>query len=102
VELRNNLVSHNLRDRGGTAVLGNNLQNAPLSLFVNGADGDLHLLNTASSVIDQATTLLEVVDDVDGNSRPYGSAPDIGADELAAPPFVPTDWVYLPIVTNQP
>jgi hypothetical protein len=101
VELRNNLVSHNLRDRGGTAVLSHNLENAPMSLFVDGANGDLHLSSTAVSAIDQAATLTAVTDDVDGDARPYGSAPDIGADELDAPPFVPTDWTYLPFVNTE-
>lgn len=100
VEIKNNLVSHNLRDRGGTAVLSHNLENAPLSLFVGGANGNLHLMSTAASVIDQAAPLTEVTDDVDGDARPYGSAPDIGADELDAPPFEPTDWIYLPVVTS--
>ncbi len=100
VELRNNLVSHNLRDRGGVSVLGNNLENAPLSLFVDGANGDLHLMSTAVSAIDQATTLTAVTDDVDGDARPYGSAPDLGADELDAPPFVATNWIYLPFANN--
>lgn len=101
VELRNNLVSHNLRDRGGVSVLSNNLENAPLSLFVNGANGDLHLMSTAVSAIDQAATLTAVTDDVDGDTRPYGPAPDIGADELDAPPFEPTNWVYLPITLSE-
>jgi hypothetical protein len=100
VELRNNLVSHNLRDRGGVSVLSNNLENAPLSLFVDGANGDLHLLSTAASAIDLATTLTAVTDDVDGDTRPYGPAPDIGADELDAPPFEPTNWVYLPLTLS--
>lgn len=82
IELRNNLVSHNLRDRGGTAVLSHNLQNAPLSLFVDAASGDLHLLGTATAAIDQAIALAEVSDDVDGEPRPAGAAPDIGADEV--------------------
>ncbi|MCP4418724.1 MAG: hypothetical protein GY805_19070, partial [Chloroflexi bacterium] len=82
VEIRNNLVSHNLRDRGGTAVLSNNLEDAPLSLFVDGVNGDLHLLQTAVTAIDQAITLAEVTDDVDGNGRYSGAAPDIGADEF--------------------
>lgn len=100
VELRNNLVSHNLRDRSGTAVLSNNLENAPLSLFVDGVNGDLHLLSTAVSAIDQATTLAAVTDDVDGDTRPYGPAPDLGADELDAPPFQPINWVYLPLTLS--
>ncbi len=101
IELRNNLVSHNLRDRGGTAVLSHNLQNAPLSLFVDGANGNLHLLSTASAAIDQAMVLAEVTDDVDGQPRPFGPAPDLGADELDAPPFVPTNWVNLPLVMSE-
>ena len=82
IELRNNLVSHNLRDRGGTAVLSHNLQNAPLALFADAANGDLHLLGTATAAIDQAIALAEVSDDVDGEPRPAGAAPDIGADEV--------------------
>lgn len=101
VEIKNNLVSHNLRDRGGTAVLDSNLENAPLSLFVDGANGDLHLLGTAVSAIDQAVTLPEITDDVDGDGRPYGAAPDIGADELDAPPFEPMNRVYLPIIVSE-
>ena len=100
-EIKNNLVSHNLRDRGGTAVLENNLENVSMSLFEDGANGDLHLLSTAVSAIDQAIPLAEVSDDVDGDGRPFGAAPDIGADELDAPPFEPTNWVYLPHVRRQ-
>ena len=100
VEIRNNLVSHNLRDRGGTAVLSNNLENASLSLFVDGANGNLHLLNTAVSAIDLALSLPEVADDMDGDGRPYGLAPDIGADELDAPPFMPSDFQHLPFIVQ--
>lgn len=81
VEIKNNLVSHNLRDRGGSSVLANNLENAPLALFVDGANGDLHLRDTAVTAIDQAVSLAEVTDDVDGDGRFSGAAPDIGADE---------------------
>jgi hypothetical protein len=52
VEITNNLVSHNLRERdGATASLAGNLENAPLSLFVDGAGGDLHLAASASAAI---------------------------------------------------
>ncbi|HFQ93417.1 MAG TPA: hypothetical protein ENK32_05375 [Anaerolineae bacterium] len=81
VTIANNLVSHNLRDRGGAAVLSNNRQNAPLTWFVDGGNGDLHLRGTAVSAIDQAVSLAAVTDDVDGDGRPVGPAPDIGADE---------------------
>jgi hypothetical protein len=81
VEIKNNLVSHNLRDRGGSSVLANNLENAPLTLFVDGANGDLHLQETAVTAVDQAVSLVEVTDDVDGDGRFSGVGPDIGADE---------------------
>jgi hypothetical protein len=81
VEIKNNLVSHNLRDRGGTADLDSNLENASPTLFVDSVNGDLHLLNTAVAAIDQAVPLAEVTDDIDGDGRSNGAAPDIGADE---------------------
>jgi hypothetical protein len=85
--LTNNLVSHNLNDRGGSAALQNNLSSAPLSLFVDGAGGDLHLASSASSAIDQGASLTTGLcdDDIDGDARPSGSAPDIGADEYSTP-----------------
>ena len=86
VEIKNNLVSHNLRERDGTAVLEGNLTYQPLSLFVDGANGDLHLDASASAAIDQAATLSDVSDDYDGDARPIGPAPDVGADEYGVPP----------------
>ena len=92
----NNLVTHNLRDRGGTAVVSGNLDNQPLSHFVNVAHGDLHLQASATAAIDQAVSLTAVTDDVDGHRRPVGPAPDIGADEFGSLPFTPTDFIFLP------
>ena len=86
VEIRNNIVSHNLRDRGGSAILENNIVQAPLAMFADGSNGDLHLLPSAADAIDQASILAEVTDDIDGELRPAGAAPDIGADE-----FLPVD-----------
>lgn len=77
-EVINNLVSHNLRDRGGTATRAGNLENAPLSLFVDGAGGDLHLTESASSAIDRGVSA-GVTTDIDGQTR--DTSPDIGADE---------------------
>ncbi|MEZ4592967.1 MAG: hypothetical protein R3D55_17760 [Chloroflexota bacterium] len=58
------------------------------------ASGDLHLLSTASSAMtDQGMALALYTDDVDGQSRPFGPHADLGADELNAPPFTPTNWV---------
>jgi hypothetical protein len=94
VDITNNLVSHNLMDRGGSATLAGNLEYQPLSLFVDGAGGDLHLAATATAAIDQGESLASGLcdDDVDGEARPIGSARDIGADEYGvSPPAVVTD-----------
>lgn len=84
VELANNLTTHNLMDRGGSADLSGNLSSQPLSLFVDGANGDLHLDDGAVAAIDQGEALSSGIcdDDADGQSRPMGSARDIGADEF--------------------
>ena len=86
VDIINNLVSHNLRDRGGAATLSENLENQPSTLFVDGTNGDLHLVSTATAAIDQAAALPDVSDDFDGDGRPIGPAPDVGADEYGVPP----------------
>jgi len=99
VDMAYNLVSHNLQDRGGTADLTGNLESQPLSLFVDGAAGDLHLAASASAAIDQAATLPDVSDDFDGDSRPQGSAPDVGADEYQES-ATGDEEIYLPIVTT--
>jgi hypothetical protein len=97
VTLTNNLVSHNLRDRGGVDTQSNNLNDAPASLFVNATNGDLHLVSSASAAIDQGTILSAGLcdDDIDGDSRPQGSSRDIGADEYT---WTPKYFLWLPIV----
>jgi uncharacterized repeat protein (TIGR01451 family) len=78
-EITNNLVSHNLKQRdGASATLAGNLDGAPLSLFADGAGGDLHLAEGASSAIDRGVNA-GVATDIDGQAR--DSTPDIGADE---------------------
>ncbi len=86
-DITNNLVSHNLMDRGGHATLAGNLDSAPLSLFVDGANGDLHLAEDASDAVDQGVSVEAGLcdDDIDGDARPIGPARDIGADEYGAP-----------------
>ena len=95
VDLVNNLVSHNLRERNGaTATQAGNRIDAPLSLFVDGAGGDLHLRGSAAPVIDQGVALVPGLcdDDIDGDPRPIGPARDIGADEYGIPaPAAVTD-----------
>jgi hypothetical protein len=82
VDLSNNLVSHSLWDRGGSADLSENLEGQPLSLFVDGPGGDLHLAASAGVAIDQVALPADVTDDFDGDLRPVGSAADVGADEV--------------------
>jgi hypothetical protein len=72
------------RDGAQGTLLGN-LTNAQADWFVDPAAGDLHLRDTATAAIDQAAALLEVTDDIDGDARPIGPAPDIGADEYGEP-----------------
>jgi hypothetical protein len=84
VNIINNLTTHNLMDRDGSAACSGNLDNQPLSLFVDGANGDLHLSASADAAIDHGEALASGLcdDDADGQTRPMGSARDIGADEL--------------------
>jgi hypothetical protein len=87
-QLTNNLASYRLLERdGATATLAGNLSNAPLSFFTNPAAGDLHLLASASAAIDQGVALPTGLgdNDIDGDPRPQGLAPDIGADEFRSP-----------------
>ncbi|MBN1812605.1 MAG: right-handed parallel beta-helix repeat-containing protein [Anaerolineae bacterium] len=101
VDIVNNLVSHNLRDRGGSATLEGNLINAPLSWFVDGAGGDLHLASAATSAIDQVAAPFDVSVDIDGDSRPIGPASDVGADEYRPlPPAAVTDLRVTNAVTG--
>jgi hypothetical protein len=95
------LIQYNLADAGvqqrdgasGTVV--GNVSNAQANWFVNALLGDLHLAATAVEAIDRATALADVTQDYDGDARPIGLAPDIGADEFvvssAIPPSVPTN-----------
>ena len=101
VTLVNNLVTHTLMDRGGTAVRAGNVENASFSLFVDGSDGDLHLVGSAHGAIDEGVAVeAGLCDaDVDGDFRPYGPAPDAGADEYVEPPDL-MPWLYLPLIVR--
>ncbi|RLB57815.1 MAG: hypothetical protein DRI90_17530 [Deltaproteobacteria bacterium] len=84
VAITNNIVTHPLRERdGASATEAGNLENAQLSLFVDGANGNLHLESGASAAIDQGTALPsgQCDNDIDGDPRDDGQL-DIGADEI--------------------
>ncbi|WP_135550227.1 fibronectin type III domain-containing protein [Paenibacillus cymbidii] len=92
-EIRNNLMDKavKLRD-GGLATQSDNIANAGSSWLVNPAAGDFHLNpSTAQGAIDTGYALpVDVPTDMDGQSRPIGSAYDIGADEYGSVPEAPT------------
>jgi PKD repeat protein len=87
VSIINNLTNKPVLSRnGGSGTVQNNVTNAQTSWFVGAASGDLHLASSSiSGVVDQGQTLADVSDDFDGDSRPQGSAYDIGADEYVQP-----------------
>jgi len=71
---------------GAQGTLTGNVTNAQASWFVDAVSGDLHLRDTVTAAIDQAASLADVSDDFDGDTRPIGPAPDVGADEYGVPP----------------
>ena len=87
-----NLAIWQNRDGAQGTVTGN-LTNAQSSWFVDAVSGNLHLSASAASAIDGAATLSVVPDDFDGDSRPRGDAPDVGADEFRIPVYL-----YLPLI----
>ena len=73
------------RDGANGAGTGN-VTDAHSSWFVDPSSADLHLVGAATAAIDRAATLAQVSDDFDGDARPIGAAPDVGADEYDFPP----------------
>jgi hypothetical protein len=82
------------RDGARGSLVGNVTQ-ARADWFADIASADLHLRATASEAIDRAAPLAGVNDDFDGEPRPIGPAPDIGADEYGASPPA---RLFLPLI----
>jgi hypothetical protein len=83
VVVQNNLTDGNIRARDGAqATVGGNFTAATPAMFSNPAAGDLHLLPSAASAIDQGVATPDCPEDWDGEVRPIGAARDIGADEF--------------------
>jgi hypothetical protein len=101
IEIRYNLTDGAVQQRdGATGTVANNVTNAQPGWFVSAATGDLHLVATATAAIDKATTSPDVQKDYDGETRPQGPAPDMGADEFSVtglqPPSSPTNLQVSP------
>jgi hypothetical protein len=81
----NNICAEGYRLRNvpdSQAIESNNIWFASASLFVDQPNGNFHLVSTATAAIDQGLdTTADVVYDMDWQTRPRGSAVDIGADE---------------------
>ena len=103
--IANNLVNKAISARdGATATVTNNLTTAASALFVDPVNGDLHLKSTATAAIDKGLVQPDVTVDWDGDARPSGSAPDLGADEFLPYPtprpptsvVIRVSWVAAP------
>ncbi len=79
VVIKNNLTTTITQRDGATGDVSNNLENTPLTYFVDGPSGDLHLVDDAPLALDAGTPLGEVTTDIDGDAR--SMTPDLGADE---------------------
>ena len=99
VEIVNNLTDGAILARdGATGVVSHNFTQAVAGFFVNAGAADLHLTPAATAAIDTGTVVQSVLIDKDGQARPSGSAPDLGADELvqtAPPPDPEPDPIVL-------
>ncbi len=82
VEIINNLTDGSILQRDNAqGVVHTNYTQATAAFFVNAAAADLHLAPTATLAIDHGATVSAVTADWDGDPRPAGAAPDLGADE---------------------
>jgi hypothetical protein len=88
--IANNLISNNktigVRDGAAPPTLQNNILTATVDLFENAPSGNLHLVAGAAMARDTGTATPQATTDWDGNARPLGSAPDVGADEYDPTP----------------
>lgn len=98
VAFDNNLADAPLNARdGGVYSASGNFLSATSTMFVDPANGNLHILDntaTRANVIDRAVARNGATDDFDGQLRLAGSAPDIGADEFVtanSPPIAQDD-----------
>lgn len=80
--IKNNLTNMSIIARdGANAIVKNNITTAKQNWFIDVSSGNLHLTDQAIDAIDKAIPVQYIYDDFDGQKRPIGKAPDIGADE---------------------
>ena len=76
----------------------NNVASA-LDMFENAPAGNMHLTAGATLARNAGTTVANGATDWDGQARPIGGAPDVGADEddvTAQPPAPPQNLRIVP------
>lgn len=84
IEIRNNLCDARVQARDGAqGTVADNVTSALSTWFANAAEGDLHLKSTATAAVNRARPHADAAGDYDGDKRPAGPAPDVGADEFA-------------------
>jgi hypothetical protein len=101
VTIANNLLDGVIQARdGASGSVSGNVNSATSSLFVDAPSGNLHLRDTATAAIDRAQMVSNATLDWDGQSRPLGAAPDVGADEFSGTqsslPAAPTNVRVVP------
>jgi hypothetical protein len=83
VEIVNNLTDGLILQReGASAIVSSNYTQATPAFFVNPSAADLHLVSSAAAAIDRGVPVSGATTDIDGDVRPIGPAPDLGADEF--------------------
>jgi hypothetical protein len=83
--IANNLCDGEIAEReNAEALLNGNITNAEISWLTDAPRGNLHLRSGAAA-IDRGVFVDDCRDDFDGEARPQGKAPDVGADEMRAP-----------------
>ena len=77
---------------GATATIEGNMEDLLMDWLRDPTAADLHLIDGTVPPVDAGVQLSEVSSDFDGNPRPIGDAPDVGADEF-------TQFeIYIPIL----
>jgi hypothetical protein len=83
VMIFNNLTNRRIQSRdGGSGTTRGNVSSATATWFVSPANGNLRLASVVPAVIDAGQPIADLIDDIDGEMRPEGTALDVGADEV--------------------